>query len=107
MIALAIVTASCGSAAPAADAGADGSAPDTGPPGDSGSPGDGGAFALTSPAFAAGGKIPSTPYACAAKTYGSGTSPPLAWTTAPGATKSFALLMDDPSAANWTHWVKE
>ena len=68
-------------------------------------PGDAGILVFTSAAFAEGGKIPSVPYACANKTYGSGTSPPLAWAGAPAATQSFALVMDDPTASSWTHWV--
>lgn len=95
----------CSSSAPSdAGGGSDGAA-DSGAL-DSGAGGDGGAaLVLTSSAFAAGGKIPTTPYACANKTYGSGTSPPLAWTGAPAATQSFAIVMDDPSANDWTHWV--
>ena len=34
-------------------------------------------------------------------------SPPLAWVNAPGGTKSFALIADDPDApaGMWVHWV--
>jgi len=34
-------------------------------------------------------------------------SPPLAWSGAPGAAKSFALVCDDPDAPRgaWVHWV--
>lgn len=34
-------------------------------------------------------------------------SPPLAWTTAPAKTKSFAIVVDDPDApaGTWVHWV--
>src|SRR5262249_34498362 len=43
---------------------------------------------------------------------GAGTSPPLAWTGAPPATKAFALLVEDPDAPDpaaptqiFVHWV--
>jgi len=38
---------------------------------------------------------------------GSNVSPPLKWHTAPDATKSFALIVEDPDEqpATWTHWV--
>lgn len=34
-------------------------------------------------------------------------SPPLSWSEAPGTTRSFALIMDDPDAPPgvWVHWV--
>ena len=62
---------------------------------------------LRSPAFAAGGAIPSK-YTCD----GANHSPPLEWSGAPDGTKSFALIMDDPDAPDpkapkttWVHWV--
>ena len=62
---------------------------------------------LRSPAFAAGGAIPSK-YTCD----GANQSPPLEWSGAPDGTKSFALILDDPDApdpkapkATWVHWV--
>jgi Raf kinase inhibitor-like YbhB/YbcL family protein len=62
---------------------------------------------LTSPAFAAGGEIP-TRYTCE----GDDVSPPLAWSTPPAGTKSLALIVDDPDAPDpdapkmtWVHWV--
>jgi Raf kinase inhibitor-like YbhB/YbcL family protein len=60
------------------------------------------ALAVTSTAFAAGGEIP-TPFTCE----GSNTSPPLAWSGAPAATKAFAIVVDDPDAPSktWVHWV--
>lgn len=45
------------------------------------------------------------PYACSNKSYGTGTSPPLSWTGVPAGTQSFALLVDDPTAGGWVHWV--
>ena len=59
-------------------------------------------FALTSPAFAGGELIP-------VRFTGDGPdiSPPLEWTTPPGAVKSFVLIVDDPDApvGTWVHWV--
>jgi len=62
---------------------------------------------LTSPAFAPGGTIPRQ-HTCE----GSDLAPPLQWTGAPGGTKSFALIVDDPDAPDpkapkltWVHWV--
>lgn len=53
-------------------------------------------FALSSSAFAAGQAIPDAYLT---------TSPPLAWADAPGTTKQFAIIMDDPDAAGYAHWV--
>jgi len=57
---------------------------------------------LTSPAFAQGSTIPKR-YTCE----GDDVSPELNWTSPPPATKSFALLMEDPDAPGGTfiHWV--
>lgn len=62
---------------------------------------------LTSTAFGAGQPIPKK-YTCE----GDDRSPPLAWSGAPAATKSFALIVDDPDAPDpaaprmtWVHWV--
>lgn len=62
---------------------------------------------LTSSAFAPDGGIPAT-YTCEGKDL----SPPLAWSDAPAASKSFALIVDDPDAPDpaapertWVHWV--
>lgn len=57
-------------------------------------------FALTSTAFAEGGAIPRR-YTCDAQDV----SPPLAWSGAPGGTVSFAIIVDDPDARGWVHWV--
>lgn len=55
---------------------------------------------LTSTAFAAGSRIPQR-YSCE----GEDVSPPLRWTNAPAGTASFALIVDDPSARGFVHWV--
>jgi Raf kinase inhibitor-like YbhB/YbcL family protein len=57
-------------------------------------------FRLTSPAFAEGGAIPSR-YTCD----GRDVSPPLAWSGAPDGTVSLALIVDDPDARGFVHWV--
>jgi Raf kinase inhibitor-like YbhB/YbcL family protein len=69
-------------------------------------------FTLTSPAFADGGMVPKK-YAgyhpdrqppCG----GENVSPPLVWSNAPAATKSFAIVMQDPDGGRGTgsnHWV--
>jgi Raf kinase inhibitor-like YbhB/YbcL family protein len=60
------------------------------------------AFELTSTAFEPGGSIPRR-HTCD----GEDLSPALAWKEAPAATKSFALVCDDPDApaGTWVHWV--
>jgi Raf kinase inhibitor-like YbhB/YbcL family protein len=63
-------------------------------------PTSGGTFALTSPEFTADGAIP-TRYTCD----GDDVSPPLEWTGAPQATVSLALIVDDPDARGFVHWV--
>ncbi len=62
---------------------------------------------LTSSAFSAGAEIPER-HTCE----GEDTAPPLAWSGAPEATQSFALVVDDPDAPDpakprmtWVHWV--
>ena len=55
---------------------------------------------LTSPAFADGAAIPQE-HTCD----GSGISPPLAWDEAPDGTDSFALIVTDPDARGFVHWV--
>ncbi len=64
-------------------------------------------FTLTSGAFDDGGQIPAR-YTCE----GEDVSPPLAWSGAPPATKSYALIVDDPDAPDpdnprmtWVHWI--
>ncbi len=60
------------------------------------------AFILSSPAFKNGARIP-TKYTCE----GEDVSPPLRWTGAPAAARSFALLCTDPDAprGTWWHWA--
>ena len=57
-------------------------------------------FTLTSSAFAEGGEIPAA-YTCD----GANTPIPLAWSNAPAATAELALIMDDPDARGYVHWV--
>src|SRR5262245_61128504 len=60
------------------------------------------AMKLTSTAFTQGATIPKT-YTGDDEDH----SPPLKWTDVPDATKSFALIADDPDApmGAWVHWV--
>ena len=57
---------------------------------------------ITSSAFENNGMIPSR-YTCD----GEDISPPLAWTSLPDGTKSFAVICDGPDApvGTWVHWV--
>lgn len=55
---------------------------------------------LTSTAFSQGEAIPVL-YTCD----GGNVSPPLTWGEPPKGTRAFALLMDDPDARGWVHWV--
>ena len=57
-------------------------------------------FTFSSSAFADGGAIPAA-YTC----QGSDISPPLAWSSAPAGTAAFALVVDDPDANDWVHWL--
>jgi len=65
------------------------------------------ALSISSPAFSAGGSIPSD-YTCEGKDI----SPALAWTGVPSGTRSLALIVDDPDAPDpakpqmvYVHWV--
>src|SRR5215207_4005909 len=58
------------------------------------------AFTLSSPAFGAGGDIPTT-FTCD----GDDISPHVIWNDAPQYTESFVLIMDDPDASSFTHWL--
>lgn len=55
---------------------------------------------LTSSAFKNGEHIPAK-YTCD----GADMSPPLSWAQSPTQTKTFVLVLDDPNAAGFTHWV--
>ncbi len=57
-------------------------------------------FTLTSSAFEAGGAIPRR-YGCD----GDGVSPPLEWAGVPSGTAEIELLVDDPDARGFVHWV--
>lgn len=59
-------------------------------------------ISLTSSSFPADGDIPAT-YAC--PTYGDNLSPALAWEAVPAGTKSLALIVTDPDAGMFTHWL--
>ena len=58
------------------------------------------AFTLTSPSFEAGGAIPRR-FTCD----GADLSPALAWEGAPATAAAFALIVDDPDARGFVHWV--
>ena len=58
------------------------------------------AFELTSTAFEAGAAIPRT-FTCD----GDDVSPPLEWSDAPDDTAAMALIVDDPDARGFVHWV--
>jgi len=55
---------------------------------------------LSSSAFPAGAAIPKS-HTCD----GGDVSPPLAWSGAPAGTRSFAVVVDDPDASGFTHWL--
>jgi Raf kinase inhibitor-like YbhB/YbcL family protein len=57
-------------------------------------------FTLTSPAFNEGAAIPRQ-HSCD----GADASPPLSWAGAPAGAKALALVMDDPDAGGFVHWV--
>jgi Raf kinase inhibitor-like YbhB/YbcL family protein len=57
-------------------------------------------FTLTSTAFTEGGTIPRK-FSC----QGDNVSPALNWTGAPDDTASLALIVDDPDAGGFVHWV--
>jgi Raf kinase inhibitor-like YbhB/YbcL family protein len=57
-------------------------------------------FVLTSSAFTAGAALPAR-FTCD----GEDVSPPLAWTGAPSGTASLVLIVRDPDARNFAHWV--
>jgi Raf kinase inhibitor-like YbhB/YbcL family protein len=57
-------------------------------------------FTISSPAFETGGTIPEV-FTC----MGGNVSPELVWSGVPEGTTSLALVMDDPDAAGFVHWV--
>ena len=57
-------------------------------------------FTLTSTAFEPGGAIPKR-YTCD----GEDGSPELEWAGAPDDTSALVLLVDDPDARGWVHWI--
>ena len=57
-------------------------------------------LALSSPEFDEGGAIPRR-FTCDADDV----SPPLSWSGAPAGTVTLALVMDDPDARGFVHWV--
>jgi Raf kinase inhibitor-like YbhB/YbcL family protein len=59
-----------------------------------------GTLRVSSPAFADGGRIPVL-HTCD----GGNISPALEWTAPPANTRSLAVIMDDPDARGWVHWV--
>lgn len=67
-------------------------------PGCRGTPGS--PLKVTSTAFADGERIPIV-YTCDGQNF----SPPLNWSEAPGGTRSLAVIMDDPDAGGWVHWI--
>jgi Raf kinase inhibitor-like YbhB/YbcL family protein len=58
------------------------------------------AFNLSSPAFTEGGPIPKD-YTCD----GADRTLPVAWSGIPDGTAELALIMDDPDARGFVHWV--
>jgi Raf kinase inhibitor-like YbhB/YbcL family protein len=57
-------------------------------------------FELTTAAFPAGGAIPSK-FTCD----GEDTSPDLAWSGTPDGTQALVLVVDDPDAHGFVHWI--
>ncbi len=57
-------------------------------------------FTLTSPAFREGAAIPSR-----STCDGADTSPDLDWTGAPQGTQALALIVRDPDARDFVHWL--
>lgn len=58
------------------------------------------AFTLTSTAFAEGGAIPKE-FTCD----GANLSPPLFWVGVPAGTAALVLVVDDPDARGFVHWI--
>lgn len=58
------------------------------------------AFTITSPAFGVGGAIPKE-FTCD----GANVSAPLAWSGVTAGTAALVLLVDDPDARDFVHWI--
>lgn len=66
------------------------------------------AFELTSPAFSAGGNLPSSVDLNGLDCHGPNISPALEWSNVPSGTKGFALVLDDYEARGgdgFVHWA--
>jgi Raf kinase inhibitor-like YbhB/YbcL family protein len=61
---------------------------------------DSSAFALTSPSFGESDPIPQE-FSCD----GSNVSPPLSWTGVPSGAGALVLVVDDPDARGFVHWI--
>jgi Raf kinase inhibitor-like YbhB/YbcL family protein len=101
VVGLAMALVGCASASVSPSAPGSGAA-SAGPsePAASGGDGGGGALVLTSSAFDEGAPIPEV-YSCD----GDQTSPPLEWSGTPDGTVAYALIVDDPDAGGFVHWV--
>jgi Raf kinase inhibitor-like YbhB/YbcL family protein len=93
-------TTSTPSTAPATGDGPSGDAGDAGGAASTASTAATGVFRLTSPAFTEGGTIPDE-FTCV----GDDVSPPLAWSAVPADTVELALVVRDPDADGFVHWV--
>jgi Raf kinase inhibitor-like YbhB/YbcL family protein len=101
LLALAALLVGCQAAASPGASATSGSAPGSATGSEPAASGDGvSGFVLTSSAFAEGEAIPSL-YTCD----GDEVSPPLEWSGAPDGTAAFALIMEDPDADGFVHWV--
>jgi Raf kinase inhibitor-like YbhB/YbcL family protein len=107
-LAVAFVLAGCaGSGSSASAAVPSSAAPVSASPSDSeaamspsSSPSTAGTLALTSSAFQPGAAIPAK-YGC----QGADVSPPLAWSGVPSGATSLAIILTDPDARDFVHWV--
>jgi Raf kinase inhibitor-like YbhB/YbcL family protein len=102
LLALAALLVGCQAAASPDASATSGSAPGSAPgsePAASASDGVSG-FTLTSSAFGEDEAIPAL-YSCD----GEELSPPLEWSGAPDGTTAFAVIMEDPDADGFVHWV--
>lgn len=63
-----------------------------------------GGLTVTSPTITEGGAIPVA-HSCSVTPPATPQSPGLAWTAGPATTRSYALVMLDPDAGNFVHWI--